>query len=381
MINKKTVIFITENSTGSIANTVKKELTAEGILTLTVAKKELGNHVKHWISDTFAPEHSLLHRFVKGQKDKLTRYSDAKKPRVDRTIKKLIVQKNPTVRRFYNMLSRYNPDVVLVSRATTLRYLVTAIQRYGKHIKTVVLSDELVLDGRLISNFVDMYFVSNFNMKATLTEAGIHDEKIEVADIPVDEKYFASGDSLAMKQKLGASIGRPTVLVNCTSSGDTRFKEVLDALANCALSADIIAACGRNRRLLAYARSRGLIAYNESIDINAALTAADLVITRPTTVFLQEAFAKGKPVFAILPTGGYEKYNFSYLGADRIMAINDVPALVEKCKSFVLSFDPSEDTQKGQGDNALDIDSAKLIAKKLADMINNAADVTLTSNE
>lgn len=336
MLNKRTILFFTDTYNVSVAENVTKEFVGNNsVVSVIVTKRELRSAFYNAVIDKVFPEGGSLRPIA------LNKRIAVKNGKMDSRKKKHFLPSihNPIQKRMLNALNRYNPSVVAVTDQSLLTDVLAAIDKYGSRIKLAVIPEDYVLDKRFISGAVDYYFVDNFDMRNALVENGISDDKVVICGLPVNKKFFVNADKEQALKKFGLSDSRPKILVSCSQAGDKRFREVLEELKKADLGVDYIVACGKNRKLLNYAREAGFSAYNDGIDINAALTACDAVITRPTTMLMAEAMVKNKDVFALMPVGKMEESNLNYLGIDQITKITTLPELVNKIRNFKDMYD------------------------------------------
>lgn len=331
MLNKRTIMFFTDSYNTAVADSVAQEFAGDGtIVGITVTRKELQSAVYNKFIEKLLPKGGALRSVALNKRTAIKSFGMGKKQQKKHSYS----NRDNIQRRMLNALNRYNPGVVVVTEQSVLSDLLAAIDRYGKEIKLAVVPEEYILDRRLVCSAVDYYFVDNFDMRNALMECGVSDDKVVICGLPVNKRFFADSDKRHALKKFGASGDRPVVLISASRAGDGRFKEVLEELRKADLGIDYIVACGQNRSLLNAARDAGFAAYNDGIDINAALTACDAVVMRPTTMLLAEAMAKNKEIFALLPVGKMESATLDYLGIDQITKINDPTELVGKLRAF-----------------------------------------------
>lgn len=343
MLNKKTAVFFTDTYKTSVTNVLKSEFAKQkdsvGIIVATI---EVENIFKNNLVDRIVPADSMLRYKIRNT---LSMVRNFKSHKEKRKLLPFLELRSAKEKRIMNVLYRYNPEVVFVTDHAILDNCVKAVTDQGKGAKIVVPIDEFTLDKRMVNKNVDLYFVDNIELKHALISEGIAEERIEISDLPISSKYFLPLEYEVAAKKLNLDTAKKTILIAASYIGDDRFKKLMEELALANLNANIIFACGKNRILLALARAKGFIAFNESLDMNHALTVADLVILRPTTILLQEAIAKDKKIFTIYPIDKIEESNQNYLAIDKLEKFVDVKVLVDAVKEF-LNFD---------SDRALDV--------------------------
>lgn len=333
MYNKKTAIFFTDTYKNSVANVLKSEFVKKNDrVGIIVAKKEVESLVANNLIDRIIPADTSFRYKIKNLTLPLINKNS------DKVVKKSIPfmnVNNGKEKRIANVLSRYNPEVVVVTDHSLLHSCVSAVNAQGNGAKVVVAYDEFTLDKRIVNKNVDLYFVDNMEIKQALIAEGIAEEKIELTDLPIENKFFATIEYGAAAKKLNIDTSKKTLLFCASYIGDERFFKLIDAVSEARFDANIVFACGKNRKFLAMAREKNFIAFNESLDMNFALTAADLVIMRPTTILMQEAISKNKKVFSIFPIDKIEENNQNYLAVDKIAKYSDIPSLIAAIRNFL----------------------------------------------
>ncbi len=332
MLKKKTVLFFTGRYNTAVAENILKELRSDpSAVGVIVTKKELENHILNGIVDKLIPEESKMRYLIRNKRLAIGSINSRRTP----SQKTIFNPRSPLQRHILNALERYNPGVVAVTNYALLADVLASLDKYGKNVKTVVISEEFVLDKRLIQRSVDYYFVDNFDMRNDLAECGIPDDKISIVSIPVAREFFEKNDREEALKKFALDGHKPVILVSASALGDGRFIKVVEKLKEGDFDVDYIVACGKNRTFLNAARNLGFNAYNEGVDVNAALNACDLVIARPTTMLLAESLVKKKPVIALLPNGKVEEENLEYLATENVTKVDGIEKLNAAVKKFL----------------------------------------------
>ncbi len=367
MLNKRTILFLTDTYNTKVAENIKEKFVGNNeVVCVIITKRELESNLYKFLTGKLLPTGSGICA------EALTRRLRMKNFRMDKVVKRSFLNQHSVIKKcIYNALNRYNPSVVAVTEQSLIIPLFHALDRYSGEVKVAVVSDEYVLDKRFINSGVDAYFVDNFDMRSVLVDNDIPDEKVSICGLAVGEKIYTDTDRESAITKFALNKDRPTFLISGSKAGDNRFRKVLEDIKTASFSANFIVACGRNRKLLNYARSMGFSAYNDGIDMNAALNACDGVITRPTTMLVAEAIAKNKDVFAMMPIGKMEKKTLDYLSLDSIVKVKSSEALVKKISDFIdmyyeIKGEENDDfllpEEKKMGVRSVDIISNDLVA-------------------
>ncbi|HOO22983.1 MAG TPA: hypothetical protein PKY53_04805 [Clostridia bacterium] len=329
MQNKRTILFLTGKYSSDVAEAVNERVSqSNDNLGIIVNQRELESTFMNFI-DKVVPVNSKLRRLVRGAiltvKDTLS----------DKKITQTIGFKNANVlhSHIYNVLNRYTPDVVAVTSSEVLVPALSAIHKTGKNTKVVAICDNFVLDEKMLNRNVDRFFVDNFDIRNKLIAGGIAEDKIEITPLALKRSAQEEITKEDAVKKLGLDESKKTILIN--TSCDDRFKTLINALSEAHINANVVVACQSNVNLLNLARDKGFNAYNEGINIHAAISASDLVITRPEPTFIAECVYKKKLIFGVLPLTPKEGNTLDYLGTDTIVKIENEKELVEKASSYI----------------------------------------------
>lgn len=335
MQNKKTLLFFTDRYNTAVAENIIKEYSGDNsVLGVIITRKELANFVVNAMWELVLPDESKARNFIHNKRIALGTLNSKRIPPQNTTFS----HRDRRQKRILNALHRYNPDVVAVTTHTVLFDVLSAVERYGQGVKVVVIGEEFVLDRRLIQRNVDYYFVDNYDMRNLLAEGGIPDEKIEIASLPIGKEYFERNNREEAVKKFALDDMKPTILISASTYGDSRFKKVLEEIKKEQFDTNIVVACGKDRALLNVARELEFTAYNEGIDMNAALNACDILVARPTTMLMGAAIVKSKSVLALLPSGVTESANLKYLSIDSVTKIDDTETLILRLRDFINEF-------------------------------------------
>lgn len=380
MQNKRTILFLTGKYTTDVADAICERLAKSNEnMGIVVNQRELESNFEIFVLDKLFPLDSKIRR---GMRNAYLRYKDSMP---DKKIVQAIGFKNNNAlhNHIFNAITRYTPDLVVVTSDTVLNPTLSSIHKLGKNTKVVVICDSFVLDKRLINRNVDYYFVDNFDIRNQLIEGGIGEDRIEIAAIPLKR---AANDKLNKEEainKMGLDANKKTVLVSCGNDGDDRFKKVITALSDANLNANIIVACSKNVTLLNLARNKGLIAYNEGINMHVALTACDLLITKSNVTLIAEAINKKKLVFGILPSTKKETIQLDYLSTDTIVKIDNEENLIKKVTDYIGDLETGAETEYEEIFKLLNereyVESTQIIADKLLAMVDRERDFLVKS--
>lgn len=303
-------------------------------------------------------------------------YKEYKKP--ESGFKKWIYDIKASYKRVYNVLSRFEPDVVLCTTPELLRSANKARHDLGQfYCSIAALITDYALDKRFVHYKTDIYFVQNDSVKRELVEYGIDSESIEVIGTPLEKRVTMEFDKDAVLTELGISNnGLLNLLFVGGRYGSAKVKNALPKFVDGADDYNLIIVIGGSSSLSNYAEHVAKTKENvkniyfiDAIDNMAKLySIADVVIATPTTTITYEAISKNKPLILLKGTTVTDKANAHYLSN------NGVALLGNTTEEAVQSFLQLIDNESGRNDMLLKqremyrSDSAAVIAAHLVEV-------------
>lgn len=303
-------------------------------------------------------------------------YKEYKKP--ESGFKKWVYDIKASYKRVYNVLSRFEPDVVLCTTPELLRSANKARHDLGQfYCSIAALITDYALDKRFVHYKTDIYFVQNESIKRELVEYGIDSESIEVIGTPLEKSVTIDFDRDEVLAELGISNnGLLNLLFVGGRYGSAKVKNALPKFVDGADDYNLIIVIGGSSSLSNYAEHVAKTKENvkniyfiDAIDNMAKLYAiADVVIATPTTTITYEAISKNKPLILLKGTTVTDKANAHYLSN------NGVALLGNTTEEAVQSFLQLIDNENGRNDmlekqrEMYRSDSAAVIAAQLVEI-------------
>jgi processive 1,2-diacylglycerol beta-glucosyltransferase len=166
---------------------------------------------------------------------------------------------------------------------------------------------------------VDRYCVASDEVAFRLADRGVSAANIHVTGIPVMPQFAAPLDRGLCGRELGLAADRFTVLMMAGGAGVGSLDELAARLLKLPHDLQLVALAGRNadllKRLQTLAKKHPgkLFPLGFTTTVERAMTAADLVVTKPGGLSVSECLAKGKPMLLVSPIPGQEERNADYL--------------------------------------------------------------------
>lgn len=303
-------------------------------------------------------------------------YKEYKKP--ESGFKKWVYDIKASYKRVYNVLSRFEPDVVLCTTPELLRSANKARHDLGQfYCSIAALITDYALDKRFVHYKTDIYFVQNDSIKRELVEYGIDSESIEVIGTPLEKSVTINFDKNEVLAELGiTNNGLLNLLFVGGRYGSAKVKNALPKFVDGADDYNLIIVIGGSSSLSNYAEHVAKTKENvkniyfiDAIDNMAKLYAiADVVIATPTTTITYEAMSHNKPLILLKGTTVTDKANAHYLSN------NGVALLGNTTEEAVQSFLQLIDNENGRNDmlekqrEIYRSDSAAVIASQLVEI-------------
>jgi processive 1,2-diacylglycerol beta-glucosyltransferase len=166
---------------------------------------------------------------------------------------------------------------------------------------------------------VDRYCVASDEVAFRLADRGVPRQKISVTGIPVMPQFGAPLDRATCARELGIAPDKFTVLMMAGGAGVGGLDELAERVLRLPAAAQLVALAGRNadllKRLQALAKRHPgrLFPQGFTTTVERAMTAADLVVTKPGGLSVSECLARQRPMLLVSPIPGQEERNADYL--------------------------------------------------------------------
>jgi processive 1,2-diacylglycerol beta-glucosyltransferase len=185
------------------------------------------------------------------------------------------------------------------------------------------------------------YFVALEETRVHLERVGIDADKITVSGIPIDPVFATVKDRRSTRLQHGLEADRFTVIVSAGGFGVGKIEPLLGALSELSTPAQVIAVCGRNEdrrnrisRLAEERLDKGNVRFHPigfTSEMDAYMSAADLIVGKPGGLTTSEALAKGLVFCVVNPIPGQEERNSDHLLEEGCaIKCNNLPALAYK---------------------------------------------------
>lgn len=235
-------------------------------------------------------------------------------------------------RRLGKLLDEFQPDCVISCHA----FCTEMVSALKKKERTNSLLFSIITDyaahAAYINDFVDAYIVANNDIVHQLRDQyNVDCSIIYPLGIPIYDKFYQHIDKYEMREKLGLSPHKKTVLMMAGSFGVNNILDIYKNLNRYPSDYQLIVVTGKNEQLFRTFRHivRGGVIKNKKepnikvtiptklcyfVDnIEDYMSAADLIITKPGGLTISEAMAKELPMAIFRSYDGQEYDNAEFL--------------------------------------------------------------------
>ena len=215
-------------------------------------------------------------------------------------------------RKFEAFLQQENFDYVITTHFFSTE-TVSALKGQGKITsKLICVVTDYDAHSIWLGQHVDCYAVACEYTKNKLRSFGVHEERIAVTGIPVDEKFLVSYERSALRARLGLDPKAFTVLIATGSFGIGPIEKIVSQLHDI----PCVVVCGHNQKLCTTLSAQKFP--NAKIcgfinNMQEYMMACDVLITKPGGLSISEALAVGLPLIFFSAIPGQETNNIKVL--------------------------------------------------------------------
>ena len=229
------------------------------------------------------------------------------------------------------LLKEENPDVIISTHPFGSQ-MCNYLKRKGKincKIATV-LTDFKSHDQWLVgSEYTDLFFVSNDNMRQELISKSIDSEKIFETGIPISKKFLNKFNKGEILENLNFSKDKKTIMFFAGGEygiGKSKNLEIFECLVKNFDNIQIIAISGRNESMknkfteivLENDKQANVNIFEYTDKVAEFMSISDLIITKPGGLTTSESLVSNVPLLIINPIPGQEEENAEFLEKNKV---------------------------------------------------------------
>ncbi|MDP8262136.1 MAG: glycosyltransferase [Candidatus Ancaeobacter aquaticus] len=211
------------------------------------------------------------------------------------------------------------PELVICTQAFPCGTISDFKRTSGIDLPLVAVVTDFAAHSYWIHDNVDLYIVPTEEVKMSLIERGVYEERIKVLGIPISPYFNGNVSKQETREKLGLSADEPLVLVMGGGQGLGPIKKIVTELDKLDVPLQIAVVTGVNKLLYQNMIRRNnktkkrVRVYGYVKNIYDLMHVSDILVTKPGGLTTSEALAVGLPMIIINPLPGQEMKNTDYL--------------------------------------------------------------------
>ncbi len=226
-------------------------------------------------------------------------------------------------RRFFRMLKRSQPDLIICTHFLPVEVVSWLKGRGRLHAKHAVVITDIDPHAWWLCHHYDRYFVAMEESRIYLEAQGIDPERIVVSGIPIDPVFAETKHKMEMREKLELVPDKTIILFSTGGHGRGPVALWLNDLKNLSQPCQVVVICGHNHKLARQINdpdhplqklphvSVKAIGFTNQMD--EYMAAADILIGKSGGLTLSEALARELAMVIVNPIPGQEQRNSNHL--------------------------------------------------------------------
>lgn len=246
-------------------------------------------------------------------------------------------------KKLFTLFEEKQPDVVISTHPFITEMVACLKKKKKTNTKLAVILTDYASHRfwEMKSEFVNLYFVANEEMKYSLIHSGIDEKKIHVTGIPVRPEFLKQHNRKQIFEEFDLVEGKPVFLVfgggaYGMSDASVLFKSLLDVDKDI----QIIAIAGKSEKTkesferLALESDKKVVILGFTDKVPELMSIADFVVSKPGGLTTTEILVSNVPFVIFNPIPGQEEENSNFLtnngAAVRLWDFNKATPLFEQ---------------------------------------------------
>ncbi len=243
-------------------------------------------------------------------------------------------------RPFVRMLEREQPDLIVCTHFLPAEMVSWMKAKHRLACPQTIVVTDFDVHAMWLCHHYEHYFVALDETREHMIRLGIPAEKVSTTGIPIDPLFAEAKDKVAIRKQLGLATSKTTILLSAGGFGVGPIEHIVTTLFRLDHPAQIVAICGRNAELKA--RMEALAAdprcrpgllhpIGYTTEMDAYMSASDVLVGKPGGLTTSEALAKGLIILIVNPIPGQEERNSDHLLEEgAAIRCNNLPVLAYK---------------------------------------------------
>ena len=234
-------------------------------------------------------------------------------------------------RKLHRLIEQINPSIIISTHPFATQ-MCTYLKKHNKiNIKLAnILTDFKMHEQWLVRyNYIDLFFVSNEDMKKELISYGIPSQKIFAEGIPIRSRISDKFNREEILKQFGLKENKKTILFFAGGGLGLARKNVFEFIkifAENFENVQVIAISGKNPKIYnefneiiaKYKKEEKIKVLEYTNKVPELMSISDIIITKPGGVTISESLSAGLPIIAINPIPGQEEENAEFLEKNQL---------------------------------------------------------------
>lgn len=229
-------------------------------------------------------------------------------------------------RKLNTILQEFKPDLVISTHPFSNQMCTTLKKKKKISCKIATVLTDMAPHSQwtVDSEYIDYFFVSNKEMKISLSNEGIADFKIFVTGIPLSSRFKEKFDKEKIFEEFELDSSKTTILFFVGGEfglGRKRTSLVFRALIRLFKNFQVVAISGKNKRMNSklkkivdlYNASDRVKVLDYTNKVPELMSISNVVITKPGGLTTTESLVSNLPLILINPIPGQEEENADFL--------------------------------------------------------------------
>lgn len=220
------------------------------------------------------------------------------------------------------LIDEHKPDVIVCTQAFPCGMVASYKKKNHSKLSLIGVLTDFAPHSFWIYDQVDYFIVPAEESKKMLIEKGVDSLKLLPFGIPIDLKFSALYDRVAIIKKYGLKEDIPIILIMGGGRGLGPIKTLVGELDDLKVDLQILVVCGVNIHLYHWIQKRvftkKIVSFQFTDQVERLMTIASIVITKPGGITTAEALAKKCPMIILNPIPGQESRNTDFLVSNKV---------------------------------------------------------------
>ena len=230
------------------------------------------------------------------------------------------------------------PQIIVCPHIFSAQAVTRLYEKHGLSIPSVGVITDYTCSPFWEETRLDAYVIPAPQLIEEFTSKGISRGKLYPLGIPVSSCFKKSHNKADARREFGITAERVFTVMG-GSMGYGHIRELSTLLAKKMPKAQVIAVCGRNKKLFESLKEiRNIIPFQFIDNIDVLMDATDVLLTKPGGLSATEALSKRIPVVLTCPIPGGEERNADFLSSIGVAEYAKTPGEAVE-KAIDLAFD------------------------------------------